>query len=113
MKHREVEGRSIHESQVRAGKIFAGAERLPLAVEVDGSLLKTDLLWKSFLSLIKQNPLTPSKPDTPVCSSLDGLILEIPIGCDEQVIQLVDVKMFLDKLPPGLSHRWPSLAIVD
>ena len=77
-------------------------------MKVDGSLLKTDLLWKSFLSLIKQNPLTPSKPDTPVCSSLDGLILEIPVGCDEQVIQLVDIEMFLDKLP---SRPLPSLAI--
>jgi len=31
--------------------------RLPLAVDLDGTLLKSDLLWESFLSVIRQNVL--------------------------------------------------------
>ena len=29
----------------------------PLVVDMDGTLLKTDLLWESLLILFKQNPL--------------------------------------------------------
>ena len=29
----------------------------PLCVDLDGTLIKTDLLWESLLVLLKQNPL--------------------------------------------------------
>ena len=32
-------------------------EKLPLCVDLDGTLIKTDLLWESLLVLLKQNPL--------------------------------------------------------
>lgn len=34
----------------------AGTDR-PLIVDLDGTLLKTDLLWESILALFKKNPL--------------------------------------------------------
>ena len=39
------------------------AESIPLCIDVDGTLLKTDLLFESFLQLIKQKPwLRPCVP---------------------------------------------------
>ena len=36
-----------------------GETSLPLVVDLDGTLVRTDLLVESFLALIKQNPLLP------------------------------------------------------
>ena len=30
---------------------------VPLCVDLDGTLIKTDLVWESLLRLLKQNPL--------------------------------------------------------
>jgi len=36
----------------------AFTEKSPLCVDLDGTLIKTDLLWESLLALLKQNPLS-------------------------------------------------------
>ncbi len=38
------------------GEDFTG--KFPLCVDLDGTLIKTDLLWESLLALLKQNPLS-------------------------------------------------------
>lgn len=38
------------------GEDFSG--KSPLCVDLDGTLIKTDLLWESLLALVKQNPLS-------------------------------------------------------
>ena len=32
--------------------------KIPLCVDLDGTLIKTDLLWESLLALLKQRPLS-------------------------------------------------------
>jgi len=39
----------------RAGGLF-DSETIPLAVDLDGTLIKTDITWESLLALLKQNP---------------------------------------------------------
>jgi 4-hydroxybenzoate polyprenyltransferase len=34
-----------------------GDEQVPLCVDLDGTVIKTDMLWEAVLSLVKQNPL--------------------------------------------------------
>ena len=32
-------------------------EKIPLCVDLDGTLIKTDVLWESLMLLLKRNPL--------------------------------------------------------
>ncbi|HEU4709198.1 MAG TPA: hypothetical protein VFS17_07800, partial [Methylophilaceae bacterium] len=38
-------------------EIATPAEAVPLCVDLDGTLIKTDLLLESFLALVKANPI--------------------------------------------------------
>ena len=42
--------------KVAAGTALA-CEDVPLAVDLDGTIIKTDLLWESLLTLLKENVL--------------------------------------------------------
>ena len=47
-----------------APKTHFSADRVPLCVDLDGTLIRTDTMWEAMVWLLKHNPLNPPPTGT-------------------------------------------------